>query len=304
MRSHASHHALRRIAALLAVPALAIGVAACSESSDAGKRAPDPRASAQEVRAEELPAHVVHFTARDYAFSGPKQIPAGRTKIVLTNRGDVEHQLGLFKLNEGETTATAFAAISKAGNLEGGRAHGTWLGGPNGVAPHTSVSVVVDLAPGKYVVGCLMPAADGQPHAMKGMLSELTVTGKAAPASTVDAQLPRVNLHEYFIELPPDFGKHSVEVVNEGREVHELVIARMKGDATVNDIVAYERSPYPKTKPAPDEMVAGSTFLDPGERTRLDLDLPPGRYVAICFLPAPDGKTHILHGMGHPFSVT
>jgi hypothetical protein len=289
------------VASLLAVPALALGVAACSDTS---KHAADTRRpTAREVRAE-APAHVVRFTARDYAFTGPRQVPAGRTKLVLTNRGDVEHQLGLFKLNSGDTTGTAFGAISKAGNLEGGRTHGTWLGGPNGVAPHTSVSVVVDLAPGKYVVGCLIPAADGQPHAMKGMLSELTVTGKAAPASTADDQLPRVTLHEYFIELPPDFGKRAVEVGNDGREVHELVIARMNGDATVNDIIAYEKLPYPKTRPAPDQDVAGSTFLNPGEHTRLDLDLAPGRYIAICYLPAPDGKAHILHGMGHPFTVS
>jgi hypothetical protein len=301
MRSHALHHAVRRVAPLLAVPALAVGVAACSGSS---KNTAEPRPPAREVRAEEPPAHVVHFTARDYAFSGPKQVAAGRIKLVLTNRGEVEHQLGLFKLNPGDTTATAFGAISKAGNLEGGRAHGTWLGGPNGVAPHTSVSVVVDLAPGKYVIGCLIPAADGQPHAMKGMLSELTVTGNTASTPNADEKLPRVTLHEYFIELPSEFGKHPVEVVNEGREVHELVIARMKGDATVNDILAYEKLPYPKSKPAPDHDVAGSTFLNPGERTRLDLDLAPGRYVAICYLPAPDGKAHILHGMGHPFTVS
>ncbi|HTL86159.1 MAG TPA: hypothetical protein VL856_13310 [Acidimicrobiia bacterium] len=300
MRSHVFH----RSAALLAVPALAIGVAACSDTSASSKNTADRRPATQEIRSDAPPAHVVRFTARDYAFSGPKQIPAGRTKLVLTNRGDVEHQLGLFKLNPGDTTGTAFAAISKAGNLEGGRTHGTWLGGPNGVAPHTAVSVIVDLAPGKYVVGCLMPAADGQPHATKGMLSELTVTGTAARASTADDQLPRVSLHEYFIELPADFGKQSVEVVNEGKEVHELVIARMKGDATVNDIVAYEKLPFPRTKPSPDEDVAGSTFLNPGERTRLDLDLAPGRYVALCYLPAPDGKAHILHGMGHPFTVS
>ena len=293
MRSH--------LFALLAVPALALGAAACTGSS---KPDADARPAAQQVRAEEAPAHVVHFTARDYAFSGPKQIPAGRTKVVLINQGDVEHQLGLFKLNEGETIGTAFGAISKVGNLEGGRPHGTWLGGPNGVAAHTSESVTLDLAPGHYVVGCLIPAADGQPHAMKGMLSEVTVTGAAAPDSTADNQLPRVTLHEYFVELPDGFdGKHAVEVVNEGREVHEFVIARLKGDATVNDVVAYEKSPYPKTRRAPHEDVAGTAFLDPGEHARLDLDLAPGRYVAICYLPAPDGKAHILHGMGRPFDV-
>ena len=55
MRSHVFH----RSAALLAVPALAIGVAACSDTSASSKNTADRRPATQEIRSDAPPAHVV-----------------------------------------------------------------------------------------------------------------------------------------------------------------------------------------------------------------------------------------------------
>lgn len=38
--------------------------------------------------------------------------------------------------------------------------------------------------------------------------------------------------------------------------------------------------------------------MTPGSNTYFDVDLTPGEYILICFVPdAKDGKPHVAHGM-------
>ena len=84
-----------------------------------------------------------------------------------------------------------------------------------------------------------------------------------------------------------------------------LQAVKAHGDgATANDVLAYEALPRPRAEVAPYTLVGGTTFIDPGSSARLDLDLPPGEYVAVCFLPSPAGEAHVSMGMVHPFSVS
>jgi hypothetical protein len=47
----------------------------------------------------------------------------------------------------------------------------------------------------------------------------------------------------------------------------------------------------------------GHPTLDAGEEAALTQQLEPGHYVLLCFLDAPDGRTHIEHGMVREFVV-
>jgi uncharacterized cupredoxin-like copper-binding protein len=88
------------------------------------------------------------------------------------------------------------------------------------------------------------------------------------------------------------------QVRNDGTEMHELVLFRMPEGATVEDIAA-----DPENTLAEDSFV-GATFAAPGEQTDLVLvGLEPGKYVAICFIPGPDGEPHYAHGMIAEFEV-
>jgi hypothetical protein len=49
--------------------------------------------------------------------------------------------------------------------------------------------------------------------------------------------------------------------------------------------------------------VGGVPLLSPGEQVTITRSLQPGTYVLICFVPAPDGKTHFEHGMIGSFDV-
>jgi len=48
-------------------------------------------------------AHVVEVTARDFAFDAPDQIPSGWTTFRMTNAGEQEHFLYIYRLPENKT---------------------------------------------------------------------------------------------------------------------------------------------------------------------------------------------------------
>jgi hypothetical protein len=175
--------------------------------------------------------------------------------------------------------------------------------GPNGAAGRATTEVVTNLAAGSYLVACLIPGPDGVPHAALGMLSELTVTGAAPVGASVGQHLPVAELQDYHFVLPDGFGTGPVEVINRGTQVHELAVAQLHAGTTVRSALAWEAQPAPKRTPAPYTLVAGVTAIDPGERARLDLALPAGDYVALCFLPSPGGAAHFARGMVYPFTV-
>jgi len=294
-----------------AAAALAVAVgAACGGSDDSGGPAATPEPSREApvrtVAHATPPDQTLEFVAQEYSFEGPTVADAGMTEMVLTNEGAEEHQLALFRMNEGVDAGTVLGALGAAGHLEAARELGTWIAGPNLASANATESVVIDLEPGRYIVGCVIPAPDGQPHAMKGMLSELTVAEAPVAHHIADDTLPTVGLEEFGFELPDGFdGRGSVEVVNNGGMIHEFGIVRLNDGATVDDVIAYERQPFPRTGDAPAQPATGTTFLDPGGRARLDLDLPPGRYAAVCYLPLPESHdAHLEHGMIEAFTVS
>jgi hypothetical protein len=283
-------------------------VAACG-SDDGDKQATSSsRPSATTALEQPVKAaaadQVLRFTAKDYSFEGPKTAPAGLTELQLTNRGLEDHQLGLFRLHDGVDAATVLGAVGKSG-LDAAMPFGEFVAGPNGTAPSTSTAVVAELEPGKYLVLCGIPDAHGVPHVMKGMLTDLTVTPATKTAAQDPDGLPEVDLSEYHFELPKGFdGTGSVVVVNTGKSVHEAVVARIADGKSVSDVIEYESQQYPRRGTAPYTLVNGTTFISPGARGRLDLDLPAGDYAWLCFLPGPDGSPHLALGMVHPFTVT
>jgi uncharacterized cupredoxin-like copper-binding protein len=306
-------HPIFALSALVAAGALALS--ACGGDDDTGTAASTPTpTTAAGAQADAVadtadaptPDRTITFTATDFAFTGPTAVEAGVVELAVDNQGGEDHQLGLFRLNDGVDAGTVLGAVGAAGTLEAGREYGTWIAGPNLVAPTKTGSVVMDLQPGHYLVACVMPSAsDGQPHAMKGMLANLEVTPTDAPAAAIgDSELPTIQLKDFDFVLPDDFTGNGPTIVrNEGSQIHELAIVRLADGSTPDDVMAYEMQPPPRTNP-PYTSIGGTTFLDPGERVRLDLDLEPGNYALICFLPAPDKQMHAQHGMLQGFSVT
>ena len=49
------------------------------------------------------------------------------------------------------------------------------------IQPRTEAFLTLRLAPGRYLLSCLIPAKDGRSHVVKGMTTLLTVTRRIIP---------------------------------------------------------------------------------------------------------------------------
>lgn len=127
--------------------------------------------------------NVVDVAASDYAFDGlPDELPAGETTFELTNAAAEVHELILLRKNDGVTqSAEELLAMPQ----EEAMALAEMIGSPAFAAPGDTAYTVKDLEPGDYVVACFIPTGmtsidgpppEGPPHAMHGMVAELTVS--------------------------------------------------------------------------------------------------------------------------------
>ena len=291
-----------RVSAVALLAAL-LAATGCGADGDGGRGTDRPPAPTPQT-----PGEVVYETS-EYAIRGPDVLPAGTTTITAKNVGAETHHLVFARLEPGQTEADfnlAFAALDPSGVA-------TLLGGPSGVSPGSSVSATITLAAGEYVVACFIPGHDGMSHFLKGMTGTLTVTPSDAPLG-LPAGDHTVHLSEYTFahggdELTGFDGSGTLTVTNEGAEIHELTIVRIRDGATTADVIATASLPMgaPRPVPMPYQGVGGISFLSPGESGWIDLDalaLSPGRYALVCFIPSPSDRTaHAAKGMVHEFTV-
>jgi hypothetical protein len=238
----------------------------------------------------------------EYRFELPAHVPSGATRVSLDNEGDEAHHAQLLRLDDGENADDLAAALAEGGP-PAALDVGAFVGGTGLVAPGevSRADAVVDLAPGNYVFLCFVDGPDGRPHVAHGMLRPFTVhrAEEENPLPEADAV---VELVDYAFDVPETIeGDAVLEVRNEGRaEPHEMVIARLEGAATADDVsAAMERG-----EPVPATPVGGVQALLPGARQHVQLDLDDGRYVVICAVPAPDGEAHHSKGMIAEVTVT
>lgn len=118
----------------------------------------------------------VDMEAVEYAFEGvPSQLAAGRFSFALENTGVEEHEMVMFRRNDGVTET--FEEISKLPEEEMMSKvafTGVTFGGPD-----TTNYVVLDLTPGTYFVVCFIPTGGDEaspPHFMQGMQETIEVS--------------------------------------------------------------------------------------------------------------------------------
>jgi hypothetical protein len=230
----------------------------------------------------------------------------------------MDHHAMIFKLNEGKTADDFPAALAQG--LPGLFALGTAVGGPGGIGPGQQATVIHDLAPGNYLVLCLIPDEDGIPHAAKGMVLPVTVTAGTGTGAAPQADATITMMDFHFMGLPATVspGAHVWEVTNQGQQVHELAIFKNAPGVTFEQVEAIFAAPEAtpmagmdegtpmaaETGPPPFASVAGLAPASPGAGGWIVLDLDAGDYFAICFVPDIDsGAPHFALGMISPFSV-
>jgi hypothetical protein len=238
--------------------------------------------------------NVVTVIASDFRFQAPAEIPAGITTFKLVNNGPSLHHIQLVKL-EGGKTADDFLAALKAGGPPPQWA--TEAGGPNPPEAGSATSATVALEAGNYVMLCFIPSADGIPHMMKGMVKPLTVTGSARAGAAEPAADLVMKLVDFGFELsqPLKAGRQTIRVENTGAQPHEVAIVRLEPGKQPADFFKWGEKP---AGPAPGKVFGGVSGIRPGSRAFAEVDLPPGDYALICFVPdTKNGKPHFMEGM-------
>jgi uncharacterized cupredoxin-like copper-binding protein len=249
--------------------------------------------------------NVVTVTASDYAFQAPDTIAAGRTTFHLVNKGPDFHHLWLIKLEQGKSLKDLVDATKTPGLLP------KWavdVGGPNTPMPGGEASATLDLEAGHYVMACVIPAAkDGQPHFMKGMVKQLTVTPRRGveQAGKTVAPAPDVVMtlddYDFRFSAPITSATKTIRLRNVAAQTHEAVIVKLERGATAEQFIAAMEKPQ---GPPPGTLVGGITGIAKGRTVDIATSFTPGDYALVCFVPdAKDGKPHLAHGMVKPFSV-
>ena len=117
----------------------------------------------------------------------------------------------------------------------------------------------------------------------------------------------------FALDTPVTAGRHTIRVENAGVEPHDLALMKLAPGRTIDDIQTWlnperARRDAPSGEPPPsfESLVTGLggiAVIRPTMEVFFDADLTPGDYALVCMTTAPDGRSHIEHGMIRQISV-
>jgi len=263
--------------------------------------------------------NVVPLTATEYAFQAPDTLPEGWTTFRLANHGAEVHYGHIVQLEPGRTVGELVEAYAEAIRTSGPRPKWvTRFGGPGGAAPGGSSSVTQYLEPGSYVWICPVEDSGGHPHFAKGE-SKPFVVRAAGPAGSNRGAAPHADMvvrlldFSFALDTPIQSGRHTIRVENAGVEPHDLALLKLAPGKTIEDVQTWlnpERAR--RTEAASDSappleslgtIAGGIAAIAPGMQSFFEADFTAGEYVLTCMATAPDGRSHIEHGMIRQVSV-
>lgn len=248
------------------------------------------------------PTPVLRVVATDFGYTVDGTPTAGPVAVRVVNQGQSLHHAQLLRLEQGKTAADLTPASLEHGVPEWAVA----LGGPNAAEPGDSNVAYVDLTEGTYALLCVIPDTMGMMHLAHGMVTQFTV-GAASGKAVAAAPAADVTLHlkdfSFGLPAPLTAGHHVIQVVNDGPQVHEVVIFRFAEGAGPDQLMAWAGGGM--HGPPPGHFVGGTVGLASGASNIIEDDFPAGNYVLLCFLPntAGHGEPHLAMGMAQPLTV-
>ena len=256
---------------------------------------------------------VVDLSIDGHTFRAPDTLEAGWTTFKFANNGDDVHYAHVARLEGGRTAEELLTAYNEAIRTSAPRP--TWLtrfGGPGGTAPTDTSNVTEYLEPGEYVWLCPIEDDAGNPHFSKGEFATFVVrdaNSGTAPAGAAPTATTTILLNDYSFAFDSTLtsGDHTVRVRNIGAQGHDLVMMKLAPGKTAEDLARSlnpERARRPDQKDQPAEpfetlasLAGGIAVIRSGMEVFFTTTLTPGEYVLICMTTAPDGRSHIEHGM-------
>lgn len=122
----------------------------------------------------------IRVVAKDYVFDAPATVQAGIATIQLVNQGTDIHHISVQELPDGRSVKDFFDATRTTGRPP---AWSKSLAQTNTIQNGAEAFISFRMPPGRYILSCLIPAADGRSHVAKGMYQIITATPGAAVAT-------------------------------------------------------------------------------------------------------------------------
>ena len=234
--------------------------------------------------------------ATDGAIEFPEEIAAGLVNLVFeNNRSEGEFTAGVARIND-DVTLEQFMEAASAENPMGAVAMVSLYGG-TGAAPGESVSYTVNLDAGDYL---LLEFGEAGPSDFTTFtVTEGDMMDVAAPAADVNLAMV-----DFGFGVPGfiSAGEQVWHLENVADQWHEIAMFPLpEGISSVADARAAMASPdQPDIQP-----VLFWAPMSPGAEAWITLDLEPGNYLLLCFLPDLNGDfmPHMDHGMIQVFTV-
>jgi hypothetical protein len=267
-----------RAMALAAAAALALAGAGCGGDDESGGQPAQPSRLAIELSG----------SAKKPTFSVPDNVRGGIVEIEFTNAAPGEHSAQLLRAEDGHAAREALEAGNAWG--EKGKALPDWAfaaGGAGDLKQGESTTVTQALEPGMYVVADLNSGAS----------AEFEVTGGAG-GGEVAADGGTITATEYAFEAEGlSAGRNRILFDNTGEEPHFVAAVGLAEGATAEDARRFFETE--KGRPPFDERRSFSTaVVEGGVKQAVELDLEPGKYALICFVPdRAGGPPHAVKGM-------
>ncbi len=263
---------------------------------------PVPAGAQEAVMAPPL----VRIVVGDSALSIPDILPSGRVRLRLVDHAGRAQRVVLTRLRPRQSASVFLKGAQRW--LAGG-SFGLWgvdPGTPGMVAPGDSTEAVVRLDPGHYVLARWSRRPDGSVRI--GMATKATFEVLEPPAGVPEAAAPasdlsvRITDDAYRVSGPLTPGRHVVKVANYGLHEHDFELVRLLEGYTAAE--ARKWLTGGRHGPAPVVFVGGLVAVSPGYTGYVDVRLEPGRYLAVCLVPAgPDREPRVGQGMLAEMSV-
>ncbi len=243
-----------------------------------------------------LPELTVAITADGIVV--PAEVPAGPTIINLVNETGAMSEEGspvlpdLGRLTEGATEAAVLEAAAMANENPGPALELIKLYGTK-IVP--TGRVIFDLQPGPHMA--LTTGAEN-------MGASFEVVENAEPA-VVEPDV-EVQLMDFSFVMPDVIaaGPQLWQIENIGGQWHEIIVIKPTQAMTTEELMAAIMSEEMEGPP-PFDVPFGYVVISEGNRAFVDVELTPGEYTVICFLPdlMGDMSPHALHGMVRTLTV-
>lgn len=234
--------------------------------------------------------------ATDEAIDFPEEIAAGFVNLVFeNNRSEGEYTAVIARVNDGVTLEQFMEAASAENPMEAVAM--VSLYGGTGVAAGESTSYIVNLTPGNYL---LLEFGEAGPSDFK----TFTVTeNDMEPMESLQADV-ELALVDFGFGVPAfiSAGEQVWHLENVADQWHEIVMIPLPEDiSSVADARAAMAAGDQRDIPP----VLFWAPMSPGTEAWITLDLAPGNYLLLCFLPDLNGDfmPHMEHGMIQVFTV-